>query len=77
MVGLIIGVNVMGVMFHAYESMFITLNLISIAVGFYYTYLHKVKKNCNHDHCHSRNKKVYWIVTVISLLLMIIPHVIE
>lgn len=77
MIGLILGVNLLGHAFHAYESVFITLNLISIVFGFYYTYLHKVKKQCDHDHCHKKSKTAYWIATIVSLILMIVPHFME
>jgi hypothetical protein len=77
MLGLILGLNAVGLAFHAYEGVFIGLNIVSIAFGFYYTYLHKVKKKCDHDHCHTRNRTIYWIATVLSLLMMLIPHLIE
>jgi hypothetical protein len=78
MIGVIVGLNAFGMFLHAYEGVFITLNIISIIAGFYFTYLHKVKKNCDHNHCHNdRSKIVFWIATGLSLLLMIVPHIFE
>jgi len=75
MVGLIFGMNILSFSFHEYEEYFITLNLISIFLGFYFTYLHKKKKKCDHSHCHNTNEKIaYWIVTFISLVVLFIPH---
>lgn len=78
LVGWIVGLNLIGVITHAYEWVFISLNILAIIGGFYYTYPHKVKKKCDHDHCHSNvNKRVYWIATIVSVVLMILPHLVE
>jgi hypothetical protein len=68
----IVGFNVVGSALHAYEPIFIMINLVAIIGGFYFTYLHKVQKHCDHNNCHKTNKKVYWIATVISIVLMIV-----
>jgi uncharacterized membrane protein len=71
MLGWIVGLNLVGLVSHTYEWVFITLNVISIFFGFYFTYLHKLKKNCDHSHCHKTNKRVYWIATILSITMMI------
>ena len=75
--GWVVGLNVIGAVMHQYEPIYIGLNIISIIVGFYVTYYHKKKKNCDHTHCHKINARGYWIATIISLGLIIIPHLIE
>lgn len=60
---------------HEYEGLLIVLNLVSIAVGYYMYYLYK-KSSCSHKHCHP-SRKPFWIITVSSILLMIIPILYE
>jgi hypothetical protein len=63
--------------FHQYEWLFITLNLISIGVGFFLFEFHKRKSSCNHVVCHHSSRKSFWIISIISLALIIIPHIYE
>lgn len=72
--GWVVGLNILGATLHAYESIFIVLNVMAMLGGYYYTYLHKIRKRCDHQHCQTVNKKIYWIATILSLILLIVPH---
>ncbi len=60
---------------HQYEGLLIILNVLSIVFGYYMYYLHRQSK-CSHKHCHS-SKKPFWFITIMSILLIIIPHIYE
>ena len=74
MFAVVLGINFFGNIFHLYEPIFIGINIISITLGFYFTYLHKQNKKCNHEHCHDRSKTAYWIASILSIGLMIVSH---
>ena len=76
LVGFMVGFNIIGAVMHSYEWVYIILNIISIIVGFYITYFHKKKKNCDHTHCNNSNVNTYWIATSISIVTIIVLHVI-
>jgi uncharacterized membrane protein len=59
--------------FHEFEWIFIILNVVAIAAGFYMYYLHNYS-GCNHRHCHP-SKKPFWIISGISLSLLVVPHI--
>lgn len=63
--------------FHEYEWVFITLNLLAIVGGFFLFQIHKTKSSCTHDNCNHLSKKSYWIITSISIFLIIVPHLIN
>jgi hypothetical protein len=56
--------------FHKYETVLVVINIVAIAYGFYMYYLHDLSA-CDHKHCHT-NKTPFWIVTIISLLMIIL-----
>ena len=58
---------------HGYENVMILVNLSAITFGYYMFYLHKYS-SCDHKHCHT-SKKPFWIITIISLILLVIPEV--
>jgi len=74
MLAVVLGINFFGSIFHIYEPIFIGINIFSITLGFYFTYLHKETKKCDHKHCYDRSKIAYWIASILSIGLMIFSH---
>jgi len=57
---------------HPYENYIFGLNIFLIIAGYYVHYIHKIKSKCDHQHCHSNSGKVtYWIITFISIIIMV------